>query len=864
MAAARETFGPQAEHEKSARDLHRDTRPWFRRLSKALKNGTAAGTIVAGCAAGIALAPATVELLFPAGVLYGLWVMTRPVVLPLRPPMRSGLRDRSDPDPETGKPRRAQGLDYIGSEMGTRRQVWHGKDDVAQHTAIPGTTGAGKTEALVALAVVNALVQGTGCVFVDAKADRKLYAKIFTLARRYGREDDVFVWNFLTLDGRDSMTCNPFGPASADMIREILVGQLNEPGREGNGGVFFGRAVGFLGAIAPVLTWMRDEKGIPLDLERIRDATELSNVVLLATKRQIKFTDSATGTSQTLDFPDMPAALVQPLRSYLGQTGGFDLDVSLKEQRSLQPSEQHSYITMQFTEVFSQWLVSLGHIFKVRTGDVDMLDVVLNRRILVVILPSLENSDKTNAGLGRIVVAMLKSMMALTLGSKLEGEYQEIVGNRPSEAFAPFKVVFDELAYYVTAGMDAMLAQGRGLGLHFLLGFQEAAGLLARIGEKMWSLLGNANLQVIMRLQDGNLTRTYVEKSAGESHVTQSTSYTSASDLSDAHVAADHAEVRQVSRVNWLDVRALRPGEAIVLFQNTRVYAKVFYAAVKLGGMIRRNKPAMMDRPDPVDLRRRAARVAAVREALGEGKGVAAAETTSSPALDSVLAELRQALTREVSPGHRLTPAQAAMAAVLSGAEVPVPAHRAAGPGETDEDEGDERYDATGLPDPAGRGEVSGGAAEGSRSGVVPAPEDHAFSDMLRQAARDRDVPVATFADPGAVATADQELARDLALIERASGRTARQARVAARQLLAERDRILREPVAMNLPPLSSETLAGTIETLIAAIDLRQVPTSEAPRAPAPAPAEAEPAPREAGPEPAPVAEASARPAVLA
>ena len=97
------------------------------------------------------------------------------------------------------------------------------------------------------------------------------------------------------------------------MIREILVGQLTEPGQQANGGLFFGRAVGFLGAIAPVLTWMRDEKGIQLDLEKIRDATELSNVVLLATKKQIKFTDSATGTSELLEFPDMPAALVQTL-----------------------------------------------------------------------------------------------------------------------------------------------------------------------------------------------------------------------------------------------------------------------------------------------------------------------------------------------------------------------------------------------------------------------------------------------------------------------------------------------------------------------------------------------------------------------
>jgi intracellular multiplication protein IcmO len=730
--------------------------------------------------------------------------------------VRPARRHRPDPDPETGEPRRAQGLDHLGAEVGTRRQVWHGKDDVAQHTAIPGTTGAGKTEALIALAVVNALVQGTGCVFVDGKADRKLYAKVFALARRYGREDDVFVWNFLTLDGRDSMTCNPFGPASADMIREILVGQLTEPGQQGNGGVFFSRAVGFLGAIAPVLTWMRDEHGIPLDLEKIRDATELSNVVLLATKRQIKFTDSATGASELLEFPDMPAALVQTLRSYLGQTGGFDLDVSLKEQRSQQPSEQHSYITMQFTEVFSQWLVSLGHIFKVRTGDVDMLDVVLQRRILVVILPSLENSDKTNAGLGKIVVAMLRSMMALTLGSKLEGDYQEIVGNRPSEAFAPFKVVFDELAYYVTAGMDGMLAQGRGLGLHFLLGFQEAAGLAARIGEKMWSLLGNANLQVIMRLQDGNQTRTYVEKTAGEAHVTQSTSYSSASDLSDAHVASDHAEVRQVSRVNWLDVRALRPGQAIVLFQNSRVYTQVFYAPVKLAGMIRRNKPSMLDRLDAADLRRQFARTVGVRRAVVEGQATAQATVDSSPVLDGLLAELRRALAGAPRAGERPSPVEAALAAVLSCPGERMPTSPV--PGLADADEGDE-VDAAEAMSGTADAERATGTEPGSRSGVAPAPEDHAFSDLLRQVARERDVPLATFTDPGVVAPADRELAHALVLVERAGGQNARQAKLAVRQLLAERDRVLREPVAMALPPVAPEKLAGVIRSLAATLE---------------------------------------------
>jgi len=120
---------------------------------------------------------------------------------------------------------------------------------------------------------------------------------------------------------------------------------------------FFGQAIRFLATMGPVLTWMGDKKGVRLDLEKIRGATELSNVVLLATKKQIKFTDSATGTSKTLDFPDMPAALVQTLRSYLGQIGGFDFDVPLNDQRNQQVTEQHSYVAMRLTNGFlSAWL----------------------------------------------------------------------------------------------------------------------------------------------------------------------------------------------------------------------------------------------------------------------------------------------------------------------------------------------------------------------------------------------------------------------------------------------------------------------------------------------------------------------------
>ena len=64
----------------------------------------------------------------------------------------------------------------------------------------------------------NALVQGSGFIYVDGKGDNSLYAKVFSMVRRMGREDDILLINFMTgardiigpQEKRLSNTMNPF------------------------------------------------------------------------------------------------------------------------------------------------------------------------------------------------------------------------------------------------------------------------------------------------------------------------------------------------------------------------------------------------------------------------------------------------------------------------------------------------------------------------------------------------------------------------------------------------------------------------------------------------------------------------------
>ena len=143
---------------------------------------------------------------------------------------------------------------------------------------------------------------------------------------------------------------------------------------------------------------------------------------------------------------EIPEEITWPLRSYLGELPGFDPTMPLDKQKGDEPSKQHGFAQFYFTPTFTQLAVSLGHIFRVESGDIDMRDIVLNRRILVVNLPALENSDATLAALGKLVVSSLRAMMAQLLGGSLEGAYTE--ADKPGMGPSPFFVVLDELAYY--------------------------------------------------------------------------------------------------------------------------------------------------------------------------------------------------------------------------------------------------------------------------------------------------------------------------------------------------------------------------------------------------------------------------------
>ncbi|MFT8719910.1 type IV secretory system conjugative DNA transfer family protein [Acetobacter sp.] len=618
---ARRIAGPVANQQISRERIYRDSRPWWTRWADDVRSPLAGWymIVLAFCAW---LVPAFTGPALVLAPVVAMWVLMRPESLPLHLPRYTGETDRNNLSPKDRKPQKADGIVYLGTEARTRRQIWMTSDAARQHAAIPGTTGAGKTTAIVSLAA-NPLAHGSGFILIDAKGDNSVYGDVLALARRFGLDDQVLVLNFLVASGaKDSNTFNPFSSGNADAIREMLVSQLGEAMPNDSNGVFRDRAVGLAGTIIPALVWMRDTHGVSINVDSIRYAMELRWIGTLARHKVFLIRNPESDHPFERSVPEIPADILWPLQAYLGELPGYDSTLEWNAQKENKPSEQHGYAKMYFSKVFTQLGVSLGHIFNVENADIIMRDVVLNRRILVTILPSLENSSDSLAGLGKIVVASQRGVMAQLLGAKLHGDGDEIFKLKAGSGDAPFHLFFDELAAFVTDGMDRMAAMGRGLNCMFWFSFQDLPGLTARIGEKAFTLLGNANLTHAMRLQDAMKTREWLEQQADKVEVSQVT-HLERSEVGNLY-AGQSAEIREVSRLPWSDLQTLLEGEAITMWGGRLTHSKTFFAKVNgRKGAVRRVQPVML----PVDKKGHAAAPDAetwkVLEAIEDGSFLA-------------------------------------------------------------------------------------------------------------------------------------------------------------------------------------------------------------------------------------------------
>lgn len=143
---------------------------------------------------------------------------------------------------------------------------------------------------------------------------------------------------------------NPFVTGNANAVCDLLVAQLRSEAACDGSGVFRDRATALAGTIAPVLTWVRDNKAVTLDMRQCRYTLQLGSLCILVTHGVFLARDAETGAVSKVQVPDMPAALIEPVRCYLGEIPGYDTSREWLDQRTNKPLEQHIYTMMYLAQ----------------------------------------------------------------------------------------------------------------------------------------------------------------------------------------------------------------------------------------------------------------------------------------------------------------------------------------------------------------------------------------------------------------------------------------------------------------------------------------------------------------------------------
>jgi intracellular multiplication protein IcmO len=571
--------GIDSRHEIDPTLLLRDTRTIGQRLSDFFTDPTNTSIVLVSLAAAAYYLSAIASLMLIVGVLFFLYSYSRKQKLPFRLPMIAKVKDYNDLKPGIGTPNIARGIAFFGNDRKTGEELWFANDDLRTHALIFGSTGSGKTECLVSLAY-NALVQASGFIYVDGKGDNSLYAKIFSMVRSMGREDDLLLINFMTgardiigpQERRLSNTLNPFCQGSSSMLTQLVVSLMGSSGQSSDGDMWKGRAISFVEALMKLLVYMRDEGALLLDANSIRNYFELSKLESIVLDKVFPRDEQ-----ESVNIESIPKLVTDPIRNYLFNLPGYN-----KEKKGKQVSqvlEQHGFITMQLVRVFSSLADTYGHIIRTNLAEVDFKDVVLNRRILVVLLPALEKSPDELSNLGKVIVSSLKAMMAAGLGDQVEGDYRDVILRKPTNSPTPYMCILDEYGYYAVQGFAVVPAQARSLGFSAIFAGQDLPAFQKASKEEAASIGANTNIKICMKLEDPTETWDFFTKTAGEAYVTKVDAFqTKDTSIANSYMDTKSSSFEKRARIDLLDLKDQTEGEAHIFFKSKIVRAHMFYA----------------------------------------------------------------------------------------------------------------------------------------------------------------------------------------------------------------------------------------------------------------------------------------------
>lgn len=473
--------------------------------------------------------------------------------IPLRVPQYISKKMRmSVADATTGK--KGAGNIFLGRCEETGEEVWGDTGDLNKHTLMIGTTGSGKTEAIMG-GFFGFVALNSGGLIVDGKASVTTFGSAYKIARVFGREADLLTMDYLTggIDvaglqkERRSHTYNPLGFGGPSQKSETMVSLLDE-----GDPMWSGRAITFFENVIPPLSYLSDRGYIVLNPKLLGVFSVLEVVENLITfgvfrdqhGKLICLTKESEFLADWSEIKERSGGIVTYLEGLPGYSTGRPPiphrtpDMTEDEWRMIERSfepvgpeidpnsrtevlKQHGYIQMQTTRAITNLAENYGFIYGAERGEIDYRDMVLNRRLMVVLLPALERSAENLNQLGKMTTLSLKAVLGSMLNTASEGKRREIIDGNPSASKIPFFAVLDEVGYYMSKGLAVVPAQARSLGVAMCFGTQSIPDLMKADENEGKSILDNTAMKWFGRLtsdEKSDTARTAIDM-GGQVHV---------------------------------------------------------------------------------------------------------------------------------------------------------------------------------------------------------------------------------------------------------------------------------------------------------------------------------------------------------
>lgn len=304
-----------------------------------------------------------------------------------------------------------------------------------RHTAIVGQSGVGKTT-LAEFILWAQVARGGGYIFVDPKIDSGQRDKMYYMAKILGREDDFYVININ--EPQNSNSYNPILAGDPDEVASRLMNLV--PSTEGNAGADHYKQTSTY-ALTVIIAGLQKAKKLYTfgDLAILLQSSQ-------AIERLLRLVPES-GEKRSLEI------FIDQFRKKTKE--GSQIDT---ERMKTALGGMAGRIAM-----FSQG--KFGEVFNTVTPDVDLLDVVKNKKMLYVTLPTM-GKDSAALNLGKMIVSDLRSACA-TLQTLPKSE-------RPNP---PCIALLDEFGSFVTEAVSRLFEQARSAGIALMPAFQSFGSL---------------------------------------------------------------------------------------------------------------------------------------------------------------------------------------------------------------------------------------------------------------------------------------------------------------------------------------------------------------------------------------------------